>query len=212
MLTVPHSFEKHSPYFKVSKESPYFKHTLIAQFAIVQDPNSKHLGTTVWDASMVFVKYLIFLLGAVAKLGATLVTYPLLVVKDDEEEGEEEGLSKCIGKELKKLLQCHSHCPTHINVAVFEERMQAVSMAKPIVKVKIIVSKFVETDAMHFKSVVQSLTGKDSVVAEVEADERPREEEIDGYMGGGWLSDVVKGSVVVEIPPSLEDLYDLWAC
>ncbi|ONK61268.1 uncharacterized protein A4U43_C08F27940 [Asparagus officinalis] len=30
--------------------------------------------------------------------------------QDDEEEGEEEGLSKCIGKELKKLLQCHSHC------------------------------------------------------------------------------------------------------
>ncbi|XP_020088596.1 protein N-lysine methyltransferase METTL21A-like isoform X2 [Ananas comosus] len=25
---------------------------------IAQDPNSKHLGTTVWDASMVFVKYL----------------------------------------------------------------------------------------------------------------------------------------------------------
>lgn len=23
-----------------------------------QDPNSKHLGTTVWDASMVFAKYL----------------------------------------------------------------------------------------------------------------------------------------------------------
>ncbi|ONK75823.1 uncharacterized protein A4U43_C03F20940 [Asparagus officinalis] len=33
--------------------------------------------------------------------------------EDDEEEGEEgeeEGLSKCIGKELKKCLQCHSHC------------------------------------------------------------------------------------------------------
>jgi len=25
---------------------------------ISQDPNSKHLGTTVWDASMVFVKFL----------------------------------------------------------------------------------------------------------------------------------------------------------
>ncbi|ONK64322.1 uncharacterized protein A4U43_C07F24480 [Asparagus officinalis] len=36
-----------------------------------------------------------------------------LVMEDDEEEGEEgeeEGLSKYIGKELKKLLQCHSHC------------------------------------------------------------------------------------------------------
>ncbi|XP_020244223.1 uncharacterized protein LOC109822440 isoform X1 [Asparagus officinalis] len=35
----------------------------------------------------------------------------LCYTQDDEEEGEgeEEGLSKCIGKELKKLLQCHSH-------------------------------------------------------------------------------------------------------
>ncbi|ONK60639.1 uncharacterized protein A4U43_C08F20880 [Asparagus officinalis] len=35
------------------------------------------------------------------------------VNKNDEEEGEdgkEQGLSKCIEKELKKLLQCHSHC------------------------------------------------------------------------------------------------------
>ncbi|KMZ75863.1 putative methyltransferase family protein [Zostera marina] len=28
------------------------------QLHLAQDPNSKHLGTTVWDASMVFVKYL----------------------------------------------------------------------------------------------------------------------------------------------------------
>jgi len=28
------------------------------QLQIAQDPNSKHLGTTVWDASMVFVKFL----------------------------------------------------------------------------------------------------------------------------------------------------------
>lgn len=25
----------------------------------MQDPNSKHLGTTVWDASMVFAKFLV---------------------------------------------------------------------------------------------------------------------------------------------------------
>ncbi|XP_020267643.1 DNA ligase 6-like [Asparagus officinalis] len=30
--------------------------------------------------------------------------------EEEGEEGEEEGLSKCIGKELKNLLQCHSHC------------------------------------------------------------------------------------------------------
>ncbi|XP_020251679.1 uncharacterized protein LOC109829040 isoform X2 [Asparagus officinalis] len=37
----------------------------------------------------------------------------LCYTQDDEEEGEEgeeESLSKCIGNELKKLLQCHSHC------------------------------------------------------------------------------------------------------
>ncbi|ONK77803.1 uncharacterized protein A4U43_C02F10860 [Asparagus officinalis] len=35
-----------------------------------------------------------------------------MVIANDEEgeEGEEEGLSKCIGKEVNKLLQCHSHC------------------------------------------------------------------------------------------------------
>ena len=36
-------------------------------------------------------------------------------------------------------------------------------MDKPV-KVKVIVTEFVETGAMHFKSVVQSLTGKNSVV------------------------------------------------
>ena len=32
------------------------KKTLLSS---VQDPNSKHLGTTVWDASLVFAKFLV---------------------------------------------------------------------------------------------------------------------------------------------------------
>ncbi|ONK58043.1 uncharacterized protein A4U43_C09F7500 [Asparagus officinalis] len=46
-------------------------------------------------------------------LEAVQNVHGLIDKEDDEEEGEEgeeEGLSKCIGKELKKLLQCHSHC------------------------------------------------------------------------------------------------------
>ncbi|PRQ38552.1 hypothetical protein RchiOBHm_Chr4g0415221 [Rosa chinensis] len=28
------------------------------ELQFIQDPNSKHLGTTVWDASLVFAKFL----------------------------------------------------------------------------------------------------------------------------------------------------------
>lgn len=85
-------------------------------------------------------------------------------------------------------------------------------------------TKFVETDATHFKSVVQSLTGKDAVVAEVVSRKRSSVEEVGGdNKRREWIGDLVQGNVMIEIPPSLqenvvreiplslEDLYDLWA-
>ncbi|ONK63345.1 uncharacterized protein A4U43_C07F14090 [Asparagus officinalis] len=47
-----------------------------------------------------------------SRQSARLLAKRIYKMDDEEEgeEGEEEGLSKCIGKELKKLLQCHSHC------------------------------------------------------------------------------------------------------
>ncbi|KAG1346454.1 putative VQ motif-containing protein 10 [Cocos nucifera] len=60
-------------------------------------------------------------------------------------------------------------------------------------RVKIIETKFVETDTTHFKSIVQSLTGKDSTVGPAQASEEPsgsghqtgRTQESIGGVGGG---------------------------
>ena len=38
------------------------------QWALAQDPNSQHLGSTVWDASIVFAKYLEQVSGSAAML------------------------------------------------------------------------------------------------------------------------------------------------
>ncbi|XP_038975485.1 VQ motif-containing protein 10-like isoform X2 [Phoenix dactylifera] len=60
-------------------------------------------------------------------------------------------------------------------------------------KVRIIETQFVETDASHFKSIVQSLTGKDSTTVAAKASEDPsgsgrktgRAQESIGPAGGG---------------------------
>ncbi|ONK57998.1 uncharacterized protein A4U43_C09F6660 [Asparagus officinalis] len=86
----------------------------VLQFAGIDDVFTSSRGSTktlrnfvkVWSLTCFHSSLIFWLL-------LTMEHNPLLVVKDDEkegEEGEEEGLSKYIGKELKKLLQCHSHC------------------------------------------------------------------------------------------------------
>ncbi|KAJ0989352.1 hypothetical protein J5N97_007708 [Dioscorea zingiberensis] len=104
------------------------------------------------------------------------------------------------------------------------------------VKVKVIVTRFVQTDAMQFKSVVQNLTGKDSKAAEETVapppPERPMpvrggkrqvvaEELVVGHEeGNGWIGDMLmKPNFVLEefengsfLEPSLEKMYEMWSC
>ncbi|XP_038976710.1 VQ motif-containing protein 10-like [Phoenix dactylifera] len=92
------------------------------------------------------------------------------------------------------------------------------------VRVTVIETKFVKTDAAHFKSVVQSLTGKDSTVTAV-VPERPRAirgtvklvEEINCGWRGGRQEELAQETMVVDkfeemvaVEPCLEELYQLW--
>lgn len=80
------------------------------------------------------------------------------------------------------------------------------------VKVTIIVTKMVHTDQMHFKSVVQSLTGKESTTAEETVEipaavhEKNAKEVEDG--GGGWETGEFE-DMLKELP-SIDELKLLW--
>lgn len=79
-------------------------------------------------------------------------------------------------------------------------------MADPV-KVVIINTQYVETDAMSFKSVVQRLTGKDSKIEDFESSpEKPRFQ----YSSAGSVSFKDFDKLLKELPP-LEELYRLYA-
>ena len=93
-------------------------------------------------------------------------------------------------------------------------------------KVTVIETRFVKTDAAHFKLVVQSLTGKDSTASGV-VPERPHavrgkvqlvEETNCGWRGGRQeeleheTMVVDKSGEMVGTEPCLEELYQLWCC
>lgn len=90
------------------------------------------------------------------------------------------------------------------------------------VKVTVIETRFVKTDAAHFKSVVQSLTGKDSTVTGV-VPERPHavrgtaqlvEETNFMWMARRRQEELEQKTMLVEemvgTEPCLEELYQLW--
>ncbi|KAI3457557.1 hypothetical protein Pfo_014220 [Paulownia fortunei] len=83
------------------------------------------------------------------------------------------------------------------------------------VKVVIINTQYVETDAVSFKSVVQRLTGKDStVVAAAEQQRFQSKNEVSGYNNapvlGRGMSFKDFDRMLKELPP-LDELYRLYA-
>ncbi|KAG1335181.1 putative VQ motif-containing protein 1 [Cocos nucifera] len=93
------------------------------------------------------------------------------------------------------------------------------------VKVTVIETRFVKTDAAHFKSIVQSLTGKDSTATSV-LPERPHAvrgtvqlvEETNCGCRGGRQEELEQETMVVDksqemvgTEPCLEELYSLWS-
>ncbi|KAH7682316.1 VQ domain-containing protein [Dioscorea alata] len=108
------------------------------------------------------------------------------------------------------------------------------------VKVKVIVTRFVKTDALDFKSVVQSLTGKDSMAAEETvplpirptvvkggkrqvvdqdhvADDYNEDQEQVWNIGEhllikpNFVLEEFEDKCFLEAPP-LEKMYELWSC
>ncbi|GFP98854.1 hypothetical protein PHJA_002029300 [Phtheirospermum japonicum] len=82
------------------------------------------------------------------------------------------------------------------------------------VKVVIINTQYVETDAVSFKSVVQSLTGKDSTAAEEAAAQPERLQSGNGYKNGPVLDRGMSfkdfDRMLKELPP-LDELYRLYS-
>ncbi|KAL3613725.1 hypothetical protein CASFOL_041799 [Castilleja foliolosa] len=80
------------------------------------------------------------------------------------------------------------------------------------VKVVIINTQYVETDAVSFKSVVQSLTGKDSTAAEEAADQQKMLQS--GYKNGPALDRGLSfkdfDRMLKELPP-IDELYMLYS-
>lgn len=79
----------------------------------------------------------------------------------------------------------------------------------PPMKVRVIVTKFVEADAVQFKSVVQRLTGKDSAVAFEDCIARADPEDEGRRRKQPKSEELAQGGVFAELLPSLEELFEL---
>ncbi|KAL1537990.1 VQ motif-containing protein 10-like [Salvia divinorum] len=82
------------------------------------------------------------------------------------------------------------------------------------VKVVIINTEYVETDAVSFKSVVQRLTGKDATVAAERRQSQPGSEAAAGFWKAPVLDKMMSFKdferMLKELPP-LDELYRLYA-